>query len=340
MTKQSSHSDSNSTRDLDTPPAETAGTPVARISFSFHFAIPVVQVRWASPPEIVGVPDTLETRRFILRSCQEACRILASEHSKTTSTLQAAPVVSVFMELTSLDNWRDLLDLGLTELLPTLSRSEYSPVQVPADPRAVNYRMVGFLSQIDLIDAQRQTPDVVDQLTKTGNTGKTPQKSQGPISTDLDSAEVSRLGRQETDLPLEQKEISESEASMSKSEVLRECGVIEDQITAAVNPALARFQTLLNRLAEHEFGTFEANRDVADALLQVLHRLNVRLKCPVEGCGLPSTLHFRKMKRAKNGVFQLIHSIDGRHRAHCTSSKLPPLVVISPEPDRRFRDSR
>lgn len=123
--------------------------------------------------------------------------------------------------------------------------------------------------------------------------------------------------------------------SDSTATVLKKIKKIDNALTEAQKPLQAELQLLLGRLEGQEFGSLEANTDVADAIRFLMLRLEVRVECPRDGCQEPALIRCRPAGRTVNGSFEFEHRLDRRRTTHAGRVRLPKLKLISAPPHRK-----
>jgi hypothetical protein len=113
---------------------------------------------------------------------------------------------------------------------------------------------------------------------------------------------------------------------------------LDAQLTSLQAPVTEHLQAILDGLQGQSFGSLEANEAVTDALLRLLHRLDLRVECP--RCHEPALPHCRAVRNAKDGSFQFSHT-RGHRTNHGGSTTLPAFRLVAAPPDaRRKRNSR
>lgn len=103
------------------------------------------------------------------------------------------------------------------------------------------------------------------------------------------------------------------------------------EYTAARQPLIDAVNLSLIHLSGKSFRSFEANRQLADALTEFAVSLGLRFECPKPGCGAPSRLVLSAPPRMPQGAFFFRHmGPSGGPTTHVGASTLPVLRLIDP----------
>jgi len=108
---------------------------------------------------------------------------------------------------------------------------------------------------------------------------------------------------------------------------------LNEGIDEAHLPIVEEFKELLKSLEKENFGSLEANQRIASLVQDTANRLQVAFLCP--RCNEPARFKCVPDGTVKTGVFTFGHA-RGNHTA---TTKIPPLTLTKPAPDRRRTQS-
>jgi hypothetical protein len=89
----------------------------------------------------------------------------------------------------------------------------------------------------------------------------------------------------------------------------------------------------LHMLAGQNFGTLQANQELAGRVHQLLESKGLRVKCPE--CGAPAILRCQGTGNSRTGVFLFDHYLESGRTFHGGPTTFPCVTVIAKLPRRR-----
>lgn len=127
---------------------------------------------------------------------------------------------------------------------------------------------------------------------------------------------------------------------MSKAEdLLKEIEALDEERKKVLAPIQVKVQDLVSCMGGWRTENFELKQSVAQALQQLLLKLDLGLCCPREGCSVPSNFTCQQAGGVKEGHFQFYHRVNGRRTTHYSSKEFPRGVQTGLPPEDLRRSS-
>ncbi len=113
------------------------------------------------------------------------------------------------------------------------------------------------------------------------------------------------------------------------AKVLKTLATIKRKLDDLQKPIVTEVQQLLLSVEGLDLGSFEANREFASAVQELLDRLSLRAQCPHEDCSELARFECTSSGGTRHGSFRSIHRIGERHKPHSSSTVIPHLALRS-----------